>query len=109
MTLELRFERRAGRTHLVHRVCEAPFALGRPFDLGDGVLTMFVQSVAGVIRGGERWSTAVSIGPGAAARVVHTAALPVHAGSGTSASASMDLAAHADEGSMLEIISAPLV
>jgi hypothetical protein len=109
MTLELRFERRSGRTHLVHRVCEAPFALGRPFDLGDGVLTVFVQSVAGVIRGGEQWSTVVSSGPDAAARVVHAAALPVHAGSGTSSLASMDLRVHADEGSMLEIISAPLV
>jgi hypothetical protein len=109
MTLELRFEQRAGRTHLVHRCVEAPFALGRPFDLGDGVLTVFVQSVAGVIRGGERWDTSISIGLGASARIVHTAAVPVHAGCEPGSIARIGLRVEADDDSMVEIISAPLV
>ena len=109
MTLALRFEERGGRTHLVHRVCSAPYALGRPFDHGDGVLTVFVQSLAGVIRGGERWSTSISAGRGAAVRIVHTAAVPVHAGHEPGSIASIDVRVDADDASMIEIVSAPLV
>ena len=108
MTLQLRFERRGAGTTLVDRVVEAPFALGRVFDLGDGVATVFVQSVAGMIRGGERWSVHVDAGDGCMVRLVHVAALPVHAGVCGSA-ARVDVALNAGHDAVVEMMGAPFV
>jgi urease accessory protein len=76
--LELSFAVGAdGETQLTHQFAGYPFHLCRPFRLdGDpaGMLTLYLQSCSGGIYEGDRLSTFVQIGEGAAAHVTTQAA-----------------------------------
>ena len=75
--LELVFERRRGRTVLAHAYAEAPFRVGRPFEIGDALYLILVCSGPGIFAG-DTLDQSVHVGPGARAVLTSQAALQVH-------------------------------
>jgi urease accessory protein len=85
--LEMRFERRRGRTVLAHAYAEPPFRIGRCFDLDAAAYVIVVCTGAGVFAG-DRLRQSISVGSGAHVVLTSQSALQVHP-SAASAAASI--------------------
>src|SRR5579862_951744 len=62
--LELRFERRRGRTVLAHSYAEPPFRSGGVFDLDGAAYVILVTSGPGIFAG-DSLQVSIHVGPGA--------------------------------------------
>ena len=76
--LELRFERRNGRTVLADSYAEPPFRVGACFEERDG-LHLIMASCAPGIFGGDCLNQRIDVGPGARVRLTSQSAIQVHA------------------------------
>jgi urease accessory protein len=77
--LDLEFQRRAGRTVLVHAYAEPPLRAGRCFEDGDGVHLIMASSAPGIF-GGDLFEQRVRVGAGCRVRLTSQSALQVHPG-----------------------------
>src|SRR5689334_5738418 len=75
--LELRFERRGGRTIVVHQYAEPPLRIGHSFAVGDAAYVILACAGPGVFAG-DCFRAEISVGPGARALIASQAALQVH-------------------------------
>jgi urease accessory protein UreH len=75
--LELRFERRRGRTVLAHSYAEPPFRTGGVFDLDGTAYVILVTSGPGIFAG-DSLHVSIHVGPGATVMLASQAALQVH-------------------------------
>ena len=75
--LELRFERRDGRTVVTHAYAEPPFRIGRSLAIGDAAYVILVCSGPGVFAG-DALHQSVHVGHGARAVLTSQSALQVH-------------------------------
>jgi urease accessory protein len=75
--LELRFERRSGRTVLAHGYAEPPLRVGRVFEIDDAAYVMLVCAGPGVF-GGDRLQCRISVGSGATVLMTSQSAMQVH-------------------------------
>jgi urease accessory protein UreH len=76
--LELVFERRGGRTVVVHAYAEPPFRVGRPFDL-EGTAHLIIVCAGPGIFAGDSFRQAITVGPGARVVLTSQSALQIHA------------------------------
>jgi urease accessory protein UreH len=77
--LEMRFERRGGRTVLVHAYAEPPFRSGGVFDLNGAAYVIIASSGPGIF-GGDTLHQSIQVGPGATVVMASQSALQVHPG-----------------------------
>ena len=75
--LDLRFERRRGRTVLAHSYAEPPFRTGGVFDLDGAAYVILVTSGPGIFAG-DSLQVSIHVGPGATVMLTSQAALQVH-------------------------------
>jgi urease accessory protein UreH len=75
--LELRFERRRGRTVLAHSYAEPPFRTGGVFDLDGAAYVILVTSGPGIFAG-DALQVSIHVGRGATVMLTSQAALQVH-------------------------------
>ena len=80
--LELVFERRRGRTVLVHSYAEPPLRAARTFDLDGAAYVILVCAGPGIF-GGDRLTASVHVGRGARVVLASQAALQAHPASAT--------------------------
>ena len=84
--LELAFERRRGRTVLVHLYAEPPFRVARTFDL-DGAAYVILCCAGPGVFGGDALTASVHVGRSARVVLASQAALQAHPSSATDAPA----------------------
>jgi urease accessory protein len=77
--LDLRFERRAGRTVVAHAYAEPPLRIGRAFDVDGAAYMILVTSGPGIFAG-DCLHQSVTVGPGARVMLASQSALQVHPG-----------------------------
>jgi urease accessory protein len=75
--LDLVFERRGGRTTLVHAYAEPPFRIGRSLAIGDAAYLILVCAGPGVFAG-DRLEQSVHVGAGARVVLTSQSALQIH-------------------------------
>jgi urease accessory protein len=75
--LELRFERRRGRTVVAHGYAEPPLRIGRSFEIDDAAYLILVCSGAGIF-GGDTLRQSIHVARGARAVLTTQSALQVH-------------------------------
>jgi urease accessory protein len=99
--LELRFERRGGRTVVAHAYAEPPYRIGRCFADGDAAYVILVCTGPGLFAG-DALRQSVRVGPGARVVLTSQSALQVHpAARGDAPPASVRHEYRVDEGAEL--------
>ena len=99
-----------GRSFIARQYVAYPFHITRPFYMDrdpSGMLTLYLQSVAGGIYEHDHLSTSVSVQPGAKAQVTTQASTIAH--SMRSGEAVQEVYLHAGAGAMLEYLPDPLI
>ena len=108
--LELRFERRDGRTRLVHQYATGPLQVGQAMYLDevlDDMAFVFIQSVGGGILQGDRFLVDISVGSGARAHVTTQSAVKIYRMEADYAA--QRVRAAVEGGGCLELINDPVI